>query len=276
MNYSIAVLITCFNRKQLTLNCLHNLYNQGYIISVYLVDDGSSDGTSDSIKCLFPDVNLILGNGDLFWNRGMHLAWEIASASNYDFYIWLNDDTVLFDNAFDNIFNVSFKMNNKSIICGAIKAIDDDLFTYGGKDKNLNPVLPNNKNDEICFLNGNFVLIPSYVFKKVGNLDSFFHHDLGDYDYGLRARKIGLKIYTTEVFVGSCDRNVSLNTKGRKSNLNLIERFRRLYSPFGFHPIQQFVFHFRHSNSFYAFYIFLKLNLVNIISDKFYFKFIKK
>ena len=45
----IAVLITCFNRIDKTINCLDSLYNSksidDYLIDVYLVDDGSTDGT---------------------------------------------------------------------------------------------------------------------------------------------------------------------------------------------------------------------------------------
>jgi GT2 family glycosyltransferase len=72
----IAILITCYNRKEKTLSCLAALFNcivpDGYGFDVFLVDDGSTDGTSDAIKEGFTQVNIIQGNGNLFWNRGMH------------------------------------------------------------------------------------------------------------------------------------------------------------------------------------------------------------
>ena len=43
----IAVLITCHNRKEKTLHCLQNLYKQSITCDVYLVDDGSIDGSSE-------------------------------------------------------------------------------------------------------------------------------------------------------------------------------------------------------------------------------------
>ena len=55
----IAVLLTCHNRREKTLSCLKNLLEQNLEdidLSVYLVDDGSSDGTSDAIKEHFPEV----------------------------------------------------------------------------------------------------------------------------------------------------------------------------------------------------------------------------
>ena len=49
----ICILMTCFNRKQKTLNCLKSLYNSLRLSStahqcdIYLTDDNSVDGTSE-------------------------------------------------------------------------------------------------------------------------------------------------------------------------------------------------------------------------------------
>ena len=84
MKKTIAVLLTCHNRKDKTLLCLKALYDQeglnsDYLIEVFLVDDASTDGTAAAIKDKFPLVNIIQGNGYLFWNQGMRLAWKTAT-----------------------------------------------------------------------------------------------------------------------------------------------------------------------------------------------------
>ena len=101
---SIAVLLTVHNRKEKTLECLSYLYQQkipeGYYFDVYLTNDGCTDGTPDAVKQHYPFVNIINGDGNLYWNRGMYKAWETASSTqNYDYYFWLNDDTTLKENA---------------------------------------------------------------------------------------------------------------------------------------------------------------------------------
>ena len=77
-NISIATIITCHNRKEKTLTCLENLMNQeavgGIDLKVYLVDDGSTDGTGDMVKQSFPHVNMLQGDGTLYWNGGMRFA----------------------------------------------------------------------------------------------------------------------------------------------------------------------------------------------------------
>ena len=94
---SIAVLMTCHNRVNSTLECLAHLYEQTaldrVVLSVYLVDDGSSDGTGEQVHERFPDVNVLKGDGSLFWNGGMHRAFGEALKVGFDYYLWLNDDT---------------------------------------------------------------------------------------------------------------------------------------------------------------------------------------
>ena len=93
-----AILLTCYNRKDQTLECLKSLKKNTLFFKIFLVDDGSTDGTAKAVSACYPDVNIITGNGQLYWNRGMHLAWETASKNDFDFYIWIND-----------IFNVLYK-----------------------------------------------------------------------------------------------------------------------------------------------------------------------
>ena len=99
----VAVLLTVHNRREKTLACLENCYRQidsmkgddTYSFSVYLVDDGSTDGTSEAVLQTYPQTHVIKGDGSLFWNHGMRTAWDAAAADEQDFYLWLNDDTLM-------------------------------------------------------------------------------------------------------------------------------------------------------------------------------------
>lgn len=71
----IAVLLTVFNRKEQTLLCLQRLQDQPspeeFKIVTYLTNDGCTDGTPEAVRREFPDVHIINGDGNLFWNRGI-------------------------------------------------------------------------------------------------------------------------------------------------------------------------------------------------------------
>jgi GT2 family glycosyltransferase len=262
---SIAVLITCFNRKEKTIHCLESLFNQNALdndfnIEIFLVDDGSTDGTLEFIRDYFPNINFIQGTGNLYWNRGMHLAWENAAATkDFDYYMWLNDDTYLFKNALSNILFDSF---SNSIICGTTKSSLSGEITYGGFSNNDKKfIVPNGNYQNAYYCNGNCVFVPRNVFRKLGNLDPIFHHALGDFDYGLRARKNGFDIKVAPDYIGFCENHESL-PKWRSNSINLVNRIKYLYDPLsGCNPIQYFVYDNRHNGIFIACIHFISLHL---------------
>lgn len=246
---SIAVLLTVYNRKIKTLNCLHNLFSQlpleGYQVDVYLTNDGCTDGTPEAICQQFPQVHIIHGNGNLFWNRGMYIAWQEAALKDYDFYLWLNDDTILLPNALKTLLINSNSKQNQAIIVAANRATKEEKVTYSGHNKN-GMIAPNGTLQHCDTFNGNCVLIPRYVYQKLGNLDWKFRHAIGDLDYGYRAKKIGISIYVSSEYLGVCDNNPQLPAWTRKE-ISLIKRIKNLYSPLGYaEPISFFYFEKRH------------------------------
>lgn len=128
MMQTIAVLLTVHNRKAKTLECLQRLYAQlpldGYQVDVYLTDDGCTDGTPEAVRQQFPQVHIIHGDGNLFWNRGMYTAWQEAAKKDYDFYLWLNDDTFVYPDMLSALLHASQQKENKAIIVGPTQSAD--------------------------------------------------------------------------------------------------------------------------------------------------------
>ena len=82
---NVAVLMSCHNRCEMTLNCLARLASAfdattDCSFKVFLADDGSTDGTAVAVRKRFPSVNVIEGEGNLFWAKGMNLAWRTSIA----------------------------------------------------------------------------------------------------------------------------------------------------------------------------------------------------
>ena len=117
----LAILLTSYNRKEKTLACLRSVYSQEDISNVnfeiYLVDDNSTDGTGQAVKIEFPNVHVFKGNGDLFWAGGMRYAWReaIKTKKSFDYFLLLNDDTLLLNGAFKNLFADLKTMKNEQI-----------------------------------------------------------------------------------------------------------------------------------------------------------------
>lgn len=266
---NIAVLLTSHNRKETTRTCLTRLFNIRNDVDVYCVDDNSTDGTAQMIASEFPQVTLIAGDGNLFWCRGMRLAWETARKENdYAFYFWLNDDLELYNNAFDELLECSHLKNDQSIMAGLVEEKSSHTVIYGGSDASKRLISANGQLNEVTFLNGNFVIVPRFVFDKIGFFDRRFHHDLGDVDYGLSAREQGLCVYTSRCYIGCTD--VKLKSKHlriRMDNVGVIKRFKRLYSPLGSNPFITFYFKRKHQGLGSALLYFVYIHFINLLPD---------
>jgi GT2 family glycosyltransferase len=220
--------------------------SKNLLLDVYLVDDGSTDGTTEAVKRDFPSVKIIAGDGNLYWNRGMYVAWEAAAnTKTYDYFLWLNDDTNLFTNAVQLVLDAANSLNSSAIVCGATCSSSTKEVTYSGKIKGKS-LVPNGNLQACEIINGNFVLVPYKIFDKIGNLDWTFRHAIGDFDYGLRAQKAGFDVFVASEYVGTCETNPTLPKWCLKST-PLLSRFKLLYSPLGSaEPIPFFIYEKRH------------------------------
>lgn len=252
---TIAVIMTVHNRKEKTLLCLNKLYGQhmpeNYNLEVWITDDGCTDGTREAVQADYPCVHVVDGDGKLYWNRGMRKAWEHAvEYKRYDFYLWLNDDTDLYEFAILELLKESEKHGEKCIIVGSCQYDDHRGVSYGGY-VNGKAVMPAGDAIEVDYFNGNIVLVPDYVFQIIGNLDPYFSHGHGDSDYGIRAKRVGIKSFVVGKYLGECNRHSYLK-RCWDPQVSFIERFRNLYHPTGYPPAEFFYFERKHEGFFMA------------------------
>ena len=266
---NLAVLLTCFNRRETTLKCLRSLYGQTLSddieIETYLVDDGCTDGTGDAVKKQFPNVNIIQSDGNLFWCGGMRLAWAEAMRVGYDYYIWLNDDTILYPGAIKTLIKTVCDLKKvertAGIVVGSTCDPETGKLTYGGvvrtskwRPLNLRKVVPSDKLLKCDTMNGNCVLIPKEVANDVGNISLEFTHTMGDIDYGFRAFRKGVPIYVAPGNIGECSNNPA--ARWTNPEVNFKERLREVRSPKGLPPDEWSIFVRRHAGILWPYYIF--------------------
>ena len=265
---SIAVLMTAYNRKEGTLDCLTRLYEQihsltrtgRYGFSVFLTEDGCTDGTPEAVRSAFPEVNIIHGDGNLFWNRGMCVAWNEAAKNSPDFYLWLNDDTRLKPGAIAVLLENSAYLGHKAIVVGTAEGRNGNL-SYGGRTRSGRIITPDPVIPEACHIfNGNLVLVPSFVYKKLGTLDQVYSHSFGDFDYGVRAAAKGVTSVVAPGVLAECDRNDGIPV-WRNPDFPLKKRYCAITGPKGRPFKEQFIYDMRAYGPVHAVLHFLSLNL---------------
>lgn len=244
---SILSLAACHNRREKTLMALESLYRQNLPSNVtlknFIVDDGSSDGTSSAIAKMFRDVQVIDGTRDLYWAGAMRLGWaNLSTLSDIDYLFVYNDDVVFFDGAINALLE-SIQMteingvDNIAMAVGCFVDPDTGVKTYGGVERSLNPHplslrLARKKDgiyNEVLSGNMNGCLISIKALRSFGFLADYFVHSGADYEFGLRARKNGFRTIEVVKPIGFCKRNQKNGTSS-EIGISFTERYNRLFS----------------------------------------------
>ena len=219
---NVCVVLVTFNRKELLLKLLDSLFKQTKkISSIVIVDNHSTDGTSDELiqkgiikqsvvgRCensLYNDTNIYYYTNaeNTGGSGGFQKAFEIARNIKCD-YIWTMDDDVL-PNA-DCLENLLKNINDEYGVCipnrttGEYK--DQVVISFNWKNpfksvhrKKLKQIDDIKENTEVYDFPFEGPLLKKEIVDKVGvpNADYFIFFD--DSDYALRCLK-----YTKILFV---------------------------------------------------------------------------
>jgi len=204
----VSIIIPIHNGIEYTLKCLDSLNKLDYPnYLIIIIDDGSSDNSSDIILANYPNIKIMKGNGNLWWSGAMNLGIKYALNLGTDFILTLNNDNVVEKNFLKELVKCATE-NPKSIIASKVYFIDSPKkiryaggyfdwkrgktieLHYGEIDHGKFAELK-----EVEFLGGMGVLIPRSAFYDVGFFDDKnFPQYAGDVDYWLRAKKKGYKI----------------------------------------------------------------------------------
>ena len=115
----IHIIIPVHNRLNFTIDCLNSLkkqdiYNQFNLI---VVDDGSTDGTSEYLKKNFPEVKILNGDGSLYWGGAINcgIKYVIKIHKVQDWVLIVNNDVEFTVDAISTLIKVSIKEKRKVI-----------------------------------------------------------------------------------------------------------------------------------------------------------------
>ena len=255
----ILGIFTCYNRKQKTISCLESLVkgNHELMFKFLAVDDASTDGTTEALERL-KDVEVIEGDGKLYYSGGMRKGISVAKSQykDFDYCLLFNDDVEFYPKTICRMKELLKKENQ--IIIGAT-CDSTGRLSYGGVKKcsvvkpKFQIVMSDEKIRDCDTFNANCVLISYATFLKLPNIDNRYTHSMGDFDYGLVAKKLGCILNPTNFFVGVCNDNLIVNT-WRDTSLSRRERWKLKESPKGLPVKEWFYFVKKHFNFFSACY----------------------
>lgn len=219
----LSIIIVSFNTKKLLKDCLESIFERtlGISFEVIIVDNNSSDGSPEMIKKEHSQVTLIRNKANLGFGKANNQGAREAKGK---YLLFLNPDTLLIDNPINKIIDF-VKKNEKIDICGC-KLLNKDktLQPSVGFFPNLPrvffwmffiddiPVIRNlikpyhqkmasfyQKEREVDWVTGAFLVIKREVFDKIGGFDEQFFMYEEEVDLCFLAKKGGSRAFYTPV-----------------------------------------------------------------------------
>lgn len=239
------VFIVCavFNDIKSTVKLLNSIEKLTYKnIETIIIDDGSTDGTSQYIRKNFPNVKIIKGDGNLWWTGSIAkgVDYVLKNCSQNDYVLTINNDCTFDKNYLSKI--IHFIKNETKVIVGslAVDSKDGNIIDAGVKIDWPNAMFIALKPDiEKRNLITNYVdtlstkgtLYPVNVFKEIGNFDYInFPHYLSDYEFACRAKKNGYHLVILYSAIVKNDGNRTGFQLDKKNNTTLKSVFGLIFS----------------------------------------------
>ncbi len=203
----VVIVSPVHNRREITLQCLRSLERadtRGLWVHKIIVDDGSTDGTSDAIKEAFPSVEVLHGNGDLWCFGAANLGIARALELDPDYVLLINDDAV-FDSKFLVNMVKTAEFHKRSVVGGLLLLWDQphrvfqvaprwDTWYGGWRHYQAQTVwtVPREPFD-VDLIVGNCMLVPVNAFREEGLFDERIPH-FADSEFTPRLKRRGWKL----------------------------------------------------------------------------------
>ena len=205
----VHIIILTWNHWQATAVCLHSLAQLTYPnYQIIVVDNGSSDNTSDNIRQQFPHVTLIANEQNLGFAAGCNVGLRHAFAQGADYVLLLNNDTIASANLLDSLVQQAHTLPNVGILTPMLSYLDDpDKLWFAGSQRHpltleatsFGPTGPRHKRQPqlqtVDYIFGTAMFLPTAVLRRVGLFDERFFFYYEDMDLCLRVQAAGYQLY---------------------------------------------------------------------------------
>lgn len=208
----VTIVILNWNGKNDTIECLNSLNSITYNNhDIFVVDNGSTDGSVECLKALFPGIEIIETGSNLGYAGGNNVGIQQAIDSGADYVLLLNNDIVV-DKAFlDELVNVAESDEKIGFVGPKVYFYDydgrRDVINFAGAKINYyrGAILRKgwresdhgqyDQVEEMGFVEGSCVLVKRQVIEKVGVLDPEYFTYWEDIDWCARGYKAGYMSY---------------------------------------------------------------------------------
>jgi GT2 family glycosyltransferase len=204
----VGVVIPVLNRREDTLECLTSLAQATYPnVQVYVVDNGSTDGSTEAVAARFPTVKLILLGENRGFARASNVGIRRSLEAGAQYMLLLNNDTVIAPDMIDALVDAADSSPAAGILTPRIMYYGEDrVWSMGSRVRPLTlatldfgrsrqPRFPLNRMVQVDSVVGCGMFVARPVFEQIGLFDEAFFFYYEDLDFSIRARKAGFELW---------------------------------------------------------------------------------
>ena len=249
----IAVIIVTWNTREFLFRGLDILRAEtnSQLYDLFIVDNGSTDGTFSLLQTLYPDAWLWYNQENVGFARGVNIALRhVLKEKNYDYILLLNPDVELQGQAIEKML-AFLEVHGEAMGVGPALILPDYIYQVGAAGYlpslrtaaayffGLSRIFPRlikglfleqkafskeKEALEVDWLSGACLLVRIKAFEEAGLLDESFFFSGEDIEWCWRLKKKGMKLfYLPEVKVihhhGAARENLSTSTAAWIPNL---------------------------------------------------------
>jgi GT2 family glycosyltransferase len=207
---SVAIIVLNWNGLEDTRVCARSVAAQTYRpVRVYLVDNGSSDGSAAALRAEFPGFIHIAHRVNLGFARGSNVTMARALKEGADYILLLNNDTEVEPTFLERLVEAAEANGRIGIVVPKIYFYDrpDELWYAGSRIDLMHPLLFKHIGEgekdfgqydtpgEPAFATACCMLVRNSLIHDVGMLDPTYGFYCEDVDLSLRARRAGWRLY---------------------------------------------------------------------------------
>ena len=206
----VSVVLLSHNQKNNTLECLNSFQSVTYEnFTIFLVDNGSIDGTYEAVREAFPSVQIFRSKINLGCAGGRnHCAQKAIEQYSTGYLLILDNDIVVEPDFIDHLVETADENQNSGIVTSkilnfnnrdVIDTIGNGVNLYTGKVTKVGSGEKDRGQYDSLFhleaANGCCQLIAAELWKELAGFDEAFSpYGYEDTDLSLRVRKLNKKI----------------------------------------------------------------------------------